>query len=63
MVDLGEDYEYAVVSGPKRASLWILSRTPDMGEERYQHLLAGLRSRGFETDRLIRSPRESPASP
>jgi apolipoprotein D and lipocalin family protein len=28
IIDLGSEYEYAVVSEPKRKYLWILSRTP-----------------------------------
>lgn len=30
VIELGEDYEYAVVSEPNRKSLWILSRTETM---------------------------------
>ena len=30
IVEFGQNYEYAVVSDPKRATLWILSRTPQM---------------------------------
>ncbi len=32
IIDLGSDYEYAVVGHPSRDLLWILSRTPTTDE-------------------------------
>ena len=55
ILDLGPDYDYAVVGEPGRDYLWILSRTPTMDEDLYQHLVAKARARGFDTSRLIRT--------
>lgn len=55
ILDLGPNYEYAVVGDPSRKYLWILSRTPAIDETLYQQLLAKMAARGFQTDRMIRT--------
>ena len=55
ILDLGSNYEYAVVGSPNRDYLWILSRTPQLDEQLYQSLIAKMATRGFETDRMIRT--------
>jgi apolipoprotein D and lipocalin family protein len=57
IVDLGEAYDYAVVSDPHRHTLWILSRTPEMPTDRYTDILESLRIHGFDTRKLIRRTR------
>ena len=39
ILDLGPNYEYAVVGEPGRKYLWILSSSPQMDEALYQELL------------------------
>ena len=56
ILDLGSNYEYAVVGAPNRDYLWILSRTPQLDEQLYQGLLAKMAARGFDTERIIRTP-------
>ena len=56
IIDLGKDYEYAVVSAPSMKYLWILSRTPQMNEPRYQEIVTRLKDRGFDVARLNRTP-------
>ena len=56
ILDLGSNYEYAVVGAPNRDYLWILSRTPQLDEQLYQRLLAKMAARGFDTARMIRTP-------
>ncbi|MHB9022763.1 MAG: lipocalin family protein [Armatimonadota bacterium] len=53
IIDLGENYEYAVVSDPRRKYLWILSRTPELPQETYDAILDRLRAQGFDTDELV----------
>lgn len=53
VIDLGADYEYAVVGHPGRDYLWILSRTPVMNAELYREVLTRLESQGYETSRLV----------
>jgi apolipoprotein D and lipocalin family protein len=55
ILDLGPNYEYAVVGAPNRDYLWILSRTPQIDDELYQRLLEKMATRGFETQRMIRT--------
>jgi apolipoprotein D and lipocalin family protein len=55
IVDLGADYEYAVVGHPSRDYLWILSRTPAMAPQVYDGILARLVAQGYETNRLVRT--------
>ena len=52
IIDLGKDYEYAVVGHPKRKYLWILSRTPEMSPEPYQAIVERLIEQGYDPGRL-----------
>ena len=52
IIDLGKDYEYAVVGHPKRKYLWILSRTPEMSPELYQAIVERLIEQGYDPGRL-----------
>jgi apolipoprotein D and lipocalin family protein len=53
IIDLGENYEYAVIGHPTRKYLWILSRTPVMAEEVFQAILNRLEKQGYNTADLI----------
>jgi apolipoprotein D and lipocalin family protein len=55
IIDLGENYEYAVVGHPDRKYLWILSRTPKMNEKTYDHILQNLKFQFYDIDKLIRT--------
>lgn len=55
ILDLGSNYEYAVVGDPSRKYLWILSRTPKMDETVYQQLLIKMTERGFDTTKVIKT--------
>lgn len=52
IIDLAEDYSYAVVSHPDRDYLWILSRTPKMDDVVYNQILERLKTKGFKLDKL-----------
>lgn len=53
VIRLDDDYRYALVSGPNRDYLWILSRTPDIPEAVKQDYLNTARNLGFQVDELI----------
>ena len=55
IIDLGQEYEYAVVGHPDRKYLWILSRTPVMDEKVYQSILARLQKQDYDTAKLVRT--------
>jgi len=55
ILELGDQYEYAVVGEPGRKYLWILSRSPQMDEKLYQSLLTKIAAQGFDTSKLIKT--------
>lgn len=52
IIDLADDYSYAVVGHPSRDYLWILSRTKTMDDKVYQGILERLRQQGYDLSRL-----------
>lgn len=62
IIDLAEDYSWAVVGHPSRDYLWILARTPTMEEARLQQIVSRAGEKGYETSRLARTLQAPPAS-
>jgi apolipoprotein D and lipocalin family protein len=54
--ELDPDYQWVLVSEPKREYLWVLSRSPQMSANTYQALLNKLSAQGFDLKRLERTP-------
>ncbi len=54
IIQLGENYEYAVVGSPKKNYLWILYRKPVMDEALYKKILAKLVGQGYDINKLIK---------
>jgi len=52
IIDLGPDYEYALVGEPGRRFLWILSRTPVMDSAVYSAITQKLPALGYDPARL-----------
>jgi apolipoprotein D and lipocalin family protein len=52
IIDLGAQYEYAVVGHPSREYLWILSRAPTLDPAVYAGILERLVAQGYDTSRL-----------
>lgn len=52
IIDLAEDYSYAVVGHPNRKYLWILSRTPKMEQITYDNILKHVSEKGFDISKL-----------
>jgi apolipoprotein D and lipocalin family protein len=63
IIDLGANYEYAVVGHPSRDYLWILSRTPAMAPEIYDGVVGRLAAQGYETKRLVRTAQPAAGAP
>ena len=53
VIALDEDYQYALVSGPNRSYLWILSREPKIPNQVKKQYLAIAQRLGFDVDKLI----------
>lgn len=58
VLELGQDYEYAVVGTPNYTYLWILSRTPVMDDTVYQGIADRMKVAGYDTDKLIKTPQK-----
>ncbi len=52
ILELGNDYEYAVVGDPSRKFLWILSREPVLDDALLDGILSRLPERGYDPDSL-----------
>ena len=52
IIDLADDYSFAVVSHPNKKYLWILSRTPKMNDAVYQQIISRLKQKGFDLTKL-----------
>ena len=55
IIDLGKNYDYAVVGTPNRKYLWILSRTPQMNGELFSQVIESAKSKGFDVNNLIKT--------
>lgn len=55
IIQLADDYSYAVVGEPQRRFLWILSRTPALPESTYEQILARVSEQGYDPTRLERT--------
>lgn len=53
ILDLDEDYEWALIGSSTDKYLWILSRHPKMDANLLCKLLTKLNNRGYPTDKLI----------
>lgn len=53
IIDLDPDYQWAVVSGPKKKSLFILSRKAPMDSVLLEQIVRKLQSQGFEVSEFI----------
>lgn len=55
IVALGEDYDWVVVSEPRREYLWVLSRKASWTPLEYDAMKARLTQLGFDPSRLVRN--------
>lgn len=53
VVDIDPDYQWAVVGGPSRKYLWVLSRTPTMKATVFKQIRERARERGYPVDKLV----------
>lgn len=53
VIALDKNYQHALICGPNRDYLWILSRTPQLNEQVKQELVDKARQQGFAVDQLI----------
>ncbi|MGH8493034.1 MAG: lipocalin family protein [Moraxellaceae bacterium] len=58
VIALDKDYRYSVVGTPDRSYLWILSRTPTLAPEVYEHLRVQAAAQGFDVGLLQKTVQE-----
>ena len=56
ILELGDNYEYAVVGSPDRKSFWILSRTTGFDDKLLNEIVARFSSLGFDLSTLYLTP-------
>ena len=54
VLELDPDYQWALIGSSSDNYLWILSRKAHIRPDLYQELIAKLKARGYDTDKLIR---------
>lgn len=54
VLDLDKDYQWALIGSSSDKYLWILSRSPNISEDKYRMLVNKLKLRGYDTSKLIR---------
>ncbi len=60
VIQLGDEYEYAVVGHPGRDYLWILSRTPTMEPEVYAGIISKLEAAQYPLGLLVTTEQARP---
>ncbi len=55
IIDLADDYSYAVVGHPNRKYLWILSRNPKINDKIYNQIVSRIKEKGFDTNILVKT--------
>jgi apolipoprotein D and lipocalin family protein len=55
IIDLAEDYTYAIVGDPSRKYLWILCRTKEMDPALYDEIVRRIDAQGFDTTKLVKA--------
>lgn len=55
IIELADDYSYAVIAEPGRDYFWILSRTPEMEDKTFEAILRRAEAKGFRPSRVERT--------
>lgn len=55
ILELGENYDYAVIGDPSRNYFWVLNRTPEIEESKLQAILQRFKEKGFDTSKVVRT--------
>ena len=58
VIELEENYNYAVIGEPDRENLWILSRKPIMEKELLSRIIKNTKSKGYDLSNLILTPQD-----
>ncbi|MFM8330732.1 MAG: lipocalin family protein [Candidatus Methylumidiphilus sp.] len=59
---LDEDYQQTVIARTARDYVWIMARTPSLGDAEYNRLTARVADLGYDVKRLRKVPQAEPAA-
>lgn len=59
VMELDNDYQWALIGSKSDKYLWILSRTPQLEKKLYDSLLNNLENRGYDVSKLIKVEQKS----
>lgn len=63
IIDLDEEYQWAVVGDPRRSTLFILSRTPTLDDDVYEGILSRLPEKCYDPEDLELTPQPEQNAP
>jgi len=63
IIDLGADYEYAVIGEPGREYGWVLARSTSLPPDAWNHIRQFLQGAGYDPERFLQTRQEAPAAP
>ena len=63
VLEVGPDYDYAVIGHPSLTMLWVLSRKPTLDPGTYRELVEHAQREGFATASLRMTPQSGTTSP
>eukprot|EP01125_Pyxidicula_operculata_P003114 TRINITY_DN1333_c0_g1_i1.p2 TRINITY_DN1333_c0_g1~~TRINITY_DN1333_c0_g1_i1.p2 ORF type:complete len:171 (-),score=45.73 TRINITY_DN1333_c0_g1_i1:58-570(-) len=52
IIEMGENEEYIVVSGPKKKTFWLLSRTPTFDDNLYKEVIERAKQKGLPVENI-----------
>jgi apolipoprotein D and lipocalin family protein len=55
-----EEYSETIIGVPDRKFVWIMARSPEMSDRRYEDLVERVRGLGYDTSRIQRIPQSWP---
>lgn len=58
VIELADDYSYAVIGHPKKKQLIVLSRKPFLDAKLFQDIIRRCKDKGYNTDRLVSQDHE-----
>ncbi|MED6146464.1 hypothetical protein PIB30_034576 [Stylosanthes scabra] len=60
---IDQNYEYAVVGGPTKLFLWILSRKSHIDDATYKELVEKAKDEGYDVTKLLKTPQSETPPP
>ncbi|MCB1121585.1 MAG: lipocalin family protein [Verrucomicrobiae bacterium] len=54
------DYEYTLVGHPNRKMAWLMSRSPEIADDKYEELKQKLIERAYDLSEFVRVPQQWP---